>query len=249
MKRHKVKVEKRTILGKKIKKLRKEGILPANIYGKGIKSIVVQLPYKDFEKVYKDVGETGLLDVALNGQTKPCLIHNVQVNHYKNLILHADFYQVDLKEKVTTMMPLKIIGTPKAVADKIGLLEQPLSQVEVEALPTDLPENIEVNVDHLAAVDEQISVADLKAPQNVTILTGKDRVVVKIGELISKEAQEQAAAEAAAAEATKAAAATPPAEGAKPEAAEAGKAETTKQSEDKPPKSPKSTSESAKPQK
>jgi len=242
MRKHKLKVEKRTVLGKKVKKLRKEGILPANIYGKDIKSIAVQVPYKEFEKVFKIAGETGLVDVEIDGQVKPSLVHNVQINHYKNTILHADFYQVDLKQKVATMVPLEVIGTAKAVSDKIGLLEEPISEIEVEALPGDLPEKIQVNVENLAAVNEQITVADLKAPQNVTILTDKDHVVAKIGELVSKEAQAQAVAEAQAAEAAKATtaeAAAPTAEGAKPEVPkEAAKAATEAKAEKKPVEAP-----------
>ena len=220
MRKHKLKVEKRTVLGKKVKMLRKEGILPANIYGKGIKSIAVQVPYKEFEKVFKEARETGLIDVEIDGQVKPSLIHNVQINHYKNTVLHADFYSVDLKEKVKTTVPIKIVGEAKAVVDKIGLLLQPLSELEIEALPEDLPENIEVNVEHLTAVNEQVTVNSLKGPKGVTILTDPSQVVVKIGELVSKEAQAQAVAEAQAAEAAKATTAetaAPTAEGAKPE--------------------------------
>lgn len=203
MKRLKLSVEKRKILGKKIKKLRREGILPANVYGKNIKSQAVQVPYKDFEKVFKEAGETGLVDLELDGKIIPVLIHNLQIESLTRTPLHADFFQVNLKEKVKTMVPLVIVGEPKAVSEKIGLLLQPLSEVEVEALPEELPENIEVNVEHLAAIDEQITVADLKKPAGVEILTDPDQVVVKIAELVTKEAAEEAAAEAAAAEAAK----------------------------------------------
>jgi len=224
MKRQKLTVEKRKVTGKKVKKLRKEGILPANIYGKDIKSLAVQLPQKEFQKVFKEVGETGLVDIELNGELKPSLVHNVQMDYLHSVPLHADFFQVNLKEKVKTMVPIKILGEAKAVSDKLGLLLQPLSEIEVEALPGDLPEYIEVNVESLATVNDQIAVLDIKAPTGVTILTDSSQVVVKIGELISKEAQAQAAAEAQAAEAAKAEAATQaaptaPTEGAKSEAA------------------------------
>ena len=249
MKRPKLIVENRKVLGKKVKKLRKEGILPANIYGKGVKSLSVQLPKKEFEKVFKEVGETGLVDIELNGDLKPSLIHNVQVDYLHNLILHSDFFQVNLKEKVKTMVPIKILGEAKAVSDKLGLLLQPLSEVEVEALPTDLPEYIEVSVESLAVVSDQIAVSDIKAPTGITILTDPSQVVVKIGELVSKEAQAQEAAEKAAAEAAKAesdsakaaAPTTAPAEGAKP--AEAAKPE------EKPAESSKPAPEAAKEQK
>jgi large subunit ribosomal protein L25 len=221
MKRHKLAVEKRKVLGKKVYKLRKEGLLPANIYGKGVKSLAVQVSYKEFEKVYKEAGETGIVDVDVAGEIRPSLIHNVQQDYYKHVLLHADFFQVNLKEKVKAMVKIVTVGEPKAVSEKLGLLIQPLSEVEIEALPTDLPDKIEVNVQPLEVLDAQITVGEIKVPAGVTILTDQFQVVAKIGSLISKEAAAQAAAEAAAAEAAKAAtaaAATPeagaaPAEG------------------------------------
>ena len=218
MKRYKLKVEKRKVLGKQVKKLRREGILPCNIYGKGIKSTAVQVPQKDFDEVYKEAGETGLVEVELDEKITPVLIHNMQKD-FRGNVLHADFFQVNLKEKVKTMVPLEIVGEPKAVLEKIGLLMNILSEVEVEALPAELPENIQVDVQHLANIDDQVTVADLKAPEGVTVLTEPEQVISKIGELITKEAQEEAAAEAAATEAAKAEAATP--EGAVPTEGEA----------------------------
>ncbi len=199
MKRYDLKVEKRTVLGKQVKALRRAGILPCNIYGKDLESTAVQVPEKDFLAVFKDAGETGLVDVELGDKKTPVLIHNMQKN-FRGKILHADFFQVNLKEKVKTMVPLEVVGEPKAVLEKIGILMNIISEVEVEALPAELPEKIEVNVEHLANIDDQITVADLKIPEGVTVLTEGEQVVAKIAELVSKEAQEQAAEEAAAAE-------------------------------------------------
>ena len=214
MKRYKLKVDERKVLGKQVKKLRRDGILPCNIYGKGIKSTAVQVPQKDFDAVYKEAGETGLVDIELGDKITPVLIHNMQKD-FRGNILHADFFQVNLKEKVKTMIPLEIIGEPKAVLDKIGLLMNILSEVEVEALPAELPENIEVNVEHLTNIDDQVTVADLKVPEGVTVLTEAEQVISKIGELVTKEAAAEAAAEEAAAEAAKeeAGVETAPAEG------------------------------------
>ena len=209
MKRFKLAVEKRKIVGKKVKKLRREGVLPANIYGKAIKSLSVQVPYKEFEKVYKEAGVTGIVDVEVDAQVMPSLIHNVQQDYYNHKLLHVDFFQVNLKEKVKTTVKIIAVGEPKAVSEKLGLLLTPLSEVEIEALPTDLPDKIEVNVEPLSEVNAQITVGEIKAPTGVTILTDVNQVVAKIGELISKEAAAQAAAEAAAAEAAKATTATP----------------------------------------
>lgn len=218
MKRHKLKVEKRKVLGKQVKRLRREGVVPGNVYGKNIKSEAVQAPLKEFSDVYKEAGETGLVDLELDGKSIPVLIHNIHKN-FRDQVLHADFYQVNLKEKVKTTVPLEIVGEPKAVSEKIGILMNIIDEVEVEALPEELPDNIEVNVEHLANIDDQITVADLKVLQGVEVLTDASQVVSKIGELVSKEAQEQAAEEAAAAEA--AAAEQAAAEGAVPTEGEA----------------------------
>ncbi|MBI2195592.1 MAG: 50S ribosomal protein L25 [Candidatus Levybacteria bacterium] len=225
MKRESLKVEKRKVLGKKVKKLRKEGIIPANIYGKDIKSQAVQVSQKDFEKVFKEVGETGLVDIHLDSKVIPVLIHNLAAD-YKNNILHADFFKVNLKEKIKTEVPIEFVGEPKAEIDKIGLLMPIMSVIEIEALPEGLPENIEVNVENLAQVDDEIKVSDIKSPEGVTILADPGQVVVKVGELVSKEAQEQLAQEAAAAEAA-AAETAEGAEGAAPAEGEAPAEGTT----------------------
>lgn len=236
MQRKKLEVQKRTVTGKKVKKLRKEGILPANVYGKDVKSLAVQVPFKAFEALFREVGETGLIDVVVDGELRPVLIHNVQYDHLTRIPLHADFYQVNLKEKVKTMVPLEIVGEPKAVTDKVGLLMQQITEIEVEALPEDLPEKIKVNVEPLAEIDQQITVEDLKVPDGVEVLTDKGQVVVKIAELVSEEAKAQAEAEAAAAEAAKA------------EVAAGAESETTTAEGETPPEGEKQAENEAKPE-
>lgn len=200
MKHEKLKVEERKVLGKKVRKLRREGVLPANVYGKDIKSTAVQVSTQAFIDVYSKTGETGLVDLELDGKTIPVLIQNVYQDFRQNY-LHADFFKVNLKEKVKANIPLEVIGEPKAVTEKVGILMNIISEVEVEALPSELPEKIEVNVENLTNVGDQITVADLTISPDVTILTDAGQIVAKIDELVSKEAQEQAAEEAAAAEA------------------------------------------------
>lgn len=232
MKHEKLKVEKRKVLGKDVKKLRRDGVLPANVYGKDIKSTAVQLPTKEFSEVYAQTGETGLVDLDLEGTTIPVLIQNVYKN-FRGEYLHADFFKVNLKEKVKANIPLEIIGEPSAVTEKVGILMNIVSEIEVEALPSDLPEKIEVNVEHLANIDDQIIVSDLKVNQEVTVLTDPNQVVSKIAELVTKEAAEQAAEEAAAAEA----ASTETPEGEAPAEGQAAEGQTEGQeapSEEKP---------------
>lgn len=187
MKRQTLTVTRREVYGKKLKALRRDGILPANIYGKDIQSLAVQVPTKEFQDLYKQVGATGLIDLEIDGDKRPVLIHDVHIDHVNHVPLHADFYQVNLKEKVRTWVPITIVGEPKAVADKLGELLQTMSEVEVEALPADLPEKFEIDVTHLAAVDEQITIADLKKPTGVEIITeDPEAVVVKIAAIVEE---------------------------------------------------------------
>ena len=185
----KLTVEKRKITGRKVKALRREGILPANIYGKKEKSLSVQLEAKSFLPVFKEVGETGLIElkVADEKEARPVLIHNVQFHPVDEIPLHVDFYQVDLKEKVTTKVPVELIGESPAVKDKIGILIQPLSEVEVEALPADLPEKIEVNISGLKAINDAVAVSDVKLPEGVKVLTEGKEILVKIEPLAKEE--------------------------------------------------------------
>lgn len=210
-KREKLAVSKRIVLGKEVRKMRREGLMPANIYGADFESTAIQLPLKDFKSVYAIARETGLVDIELDGKVVPVLIKNVQINPSTDEPLHTDFHKVNLKEKISAKIPVEAVGEPKAVTDKIGLLEQPVMEIEVEALPTDLPEKIEVNVENLAAVDEQVLVSDLSVPAGVEVLTDSAQVVFKIGELVTKEMEEQMAADEAATE--EAAAEEAPAEG------------------------------------
>jgi len=191
VKKEKIKltVEKRKITGRKVKALRRTGILPANVYGKKNKSLAVQLEAKSFLPVFKEVGETGLIElkVADEKEARPVLIHNVQFHPVDETPLHVDFYQVDLKEKVTTKVPVELIGESPAVKDKIGILIQPLSEVEVEALPADLPEKIEVNISGLKAINDAVAVSDVKLPEGVKVLTEGKEVLAKIEPLAKEE--------------------------------------------------------------
>lgn len=178
----KLKVEKRKTTGRKVKLLRREGVLPANIYGKKVKSQAVQLDLKSFLPVYQAVGETGVVSLQLKGETKirPVLIHSVQIDPVTDRPLHADFYQVSLKEKVTTEIPIELVGESPAVKEKVGILIQPLSEVEVEALPTDLPDKFEIDIGKLKGVDDAVLVADLQVPEGVKVLTGTKQILAKI---------------------------------------------------------------------
>ena len=184
----------RTVLGRKIKQLRKQGLLPANIYGKKVKSQAVSVDAKKFAEVFSKAGETGLLELELDGKKLPVLIHNVSYHPVTNQTLHADFYAVDLKEKVEANVPLLIIGESPAVKDKTGVLLINLDELHVEALPQDLPEKIEVDIANLVKLDDAIKVADLPVSDKIKILTDLELEVAKIAPLVVKEKVEAAEA-------------------------------------------------------
>ncbi len=188
MTRPKLQAEKRKILGRKVKKLRREGILPANLYGKGIKSESIQVSLKDFQKIYQEVGETGLIDLEIDSTIRPVLIRNVQVHPVKGEPLHADFRYVSLTEKTTVSVPIEISGESPAVEQGIGVLIQPISELEVEALPQDLPERLVVDISKLVNVDDAITVGEIEVDKKkIEIKADPSQIVVKIGPLEKEE--------------------------------------------------------------
>ena len=228
MKKYTLQGQKRELVGRKVKNLRAKGVVPATVYGKKISSESIAINASEFLKLYALTGETGLIELTVGSQMSPVLVHTVQKHTVTGELLHVEFYHVDLKEKVHTKVPVVFVGEAAAVSEKKGVLLTLSTEVEVEALPAELPEKIEVDVTGLAEVDQELKVSDLKAPSGVTILTDSEVIVVKVGELVSKAAEEQAAAEEAAAE-------TATTEAAEAQAADKpGEAATTeKSSEDK----------------
>src|SRR3990167_10595074 len=131
--------QKRTVLGRKVKSLRREGIIPAHVYGHKVKTVHVQVKASEFGKVFEKAGETGIIDLAVDNEKRPVLVKNVQVHPVSDIPLHIDFYHLNLLEKVKVDVPLEIVGEAPAVQDRTGLLLTPVTEVEVEALPADLP--------------------------------------------------------------------------------------------------------------
>lgn len=175
-------VEKREVLGRKVKVLRKEGKLPANIYGKKIKSQAVVVSRKEFFGIYKQAGATGVVYLSGVGKDElPVLVRNLQYHPVTDELLHVEFYKVDLTKKTVVEVPVHITGEAPAVKEEGGVLVQNLTHVEVEALPADIPEKIEVEVGQLVKIDDGVLVKDLKIDKSkVMIITDAEEVVVKI---------------------------------------------------------------------
>ncbi|MFC1647134.1 50S ribosomal protein L25 [Patescibacteria group bacterium] len=191
MKMQNLKSEERTILGRKVKNLRKEGKIPATVYGKGFQSVSITVNENEFSNVYNETGETGLIQVDVGKNKHPVLVGNVQTHPVSDKVLHIEFHKVDLKEKVKANVPIEIIGTAEAVENKLGLLLTITNEIEVEALPTELPDSIQVDVTKLSEVNQDIKVSDLNLPKGAETLLDKNTPIVKIAPLVVKEEVEE----------------------------------------------------------
>lgn len=192
MDRTKISVEQRKITGKKVKQLRKEGIIPANIFGKDLKSISIQVELKEFQKAFKEAGETALVDVKVGSEVYPSLIHNLQRDPRYDSIIHVDFHKVNLKEKITTEVPVVLEGESPAVKSGEGLILQTLNEVEVECLPTDIPPHITIDAEKLTEVGQSVHVKDLKVDKTkVEIKNDPEEVIVTVQTAEMKEVVEE----------------------------------------------------------
>jgi large subunit ribosomal protein L25 len=211
----------RTLFGRKTKQLRKKGIVPANIFGKKIKSLAIELESSVLLDTMRKAGETGLIHLKIKGDNAvhPVLVSGYAQDPVTDAMLHVDFHEVDLKQKTTATVPLKAVGESEAV--KSGLvLVMFKNELEVEALPTELPDSIEVDISGLTEVGSTILAKDLKFDRSkVTVEIGDEEPIATIQEPAKEEVVEEApAAEGeAAADAAKPEGEAAPAEGEKKE--------------------------------
>lgn len=197
MTKHTFPVEPRLVTGRKVKQLRKTGIVPAGVFGKTIESVNVQLDSKLFLKLRKIIGESALLYLQIKGDSaeRPVLVREVTVHPVTGELLHVSFNQVSLKEKVTANVSITTTGESPAERDKLGILVQQLDEVEIEALPTDIPEGFTVDISVLTEVDTSIAVKDLVVDTSkITITTDPESIIAKIEPLAAEEVKEEVVA-------------------------------------------------------
>jgi large subunit ribosomal protein L25 len=181
MARKELVVEPRQVTGKKVAALRRAGILPANLFGKGIESESIQLQTEVLEHTMKAAVANEVIDLKIGkGEARPVVIYKIQRNPLNGSFLHADFYQVQLRERMRADVPLHFIGESEAVSTYNGVLLTTLEHVQVEALPLDLPSQIEVDVSVITELEGAIHVGALVVPAGVTILTDPEVMVVKV---------------------------------------------------------------------
>jgi large subunit ribosomal protein L25 len=175
-------VEPRAVLGKKVAQLRRTGYTPANVYGNGVESVSIQINTDTMDKTLKAMLANEVIDLRISGEkdTRPVVVQKVQRHPLTSRILHTEFYQVSLRTRMRADVPLIIVGASEGVLTYNGVLMKAIETVQVEALPLDLPSQIEVDITPLAHLEDSLHVADLAIPEGVTLLTDPEVVVVKV---------------------------------------------------------------------
>lgn len=182
-----LKADKRTIMGKQVRSLRQSGFIPAVLYGKGQEALSLQVPVKEFNKVLKQAGESTLVYINVGGESYPTIIHDVALDPVKDHVLHADFYKVSLTEKIKTKVPVVFMGESPAVKDLAGIFVRNINELEVEALPQNLPHEITVDISSLKNFGDQILVKDINLGSDVKIEAEADTILATIQEPKSQE--------------------------------------------------------------
>ena len=160
--------------------MRKTGEIPAVFYGAGKSSTSVSVPIVEFKKAWKGAGESSTIKLSVDGKDVDVLIHEVQVHPVTEVPIHVDFLVIDMDKKIKVKVPLEFTGISNAVKNGLGNLVKVLHEVEIEALPKDLPHNLEVDLSKLETVENQIFVSDIKLPAGVVVITNEHDVVASI---------------------------------------------------------------------
>ena len=170
----------REIQGKKVKVLRKKGILPTVLYGPKIKNKILEVNLREFEEVYKEAGESTLISLEADGKKHLVLVHDVKKDPLSEEFIHVDFYQPSLEKEITVSVPIILEGEAPAVKSLGGTLIRDVSEVEVKALPQNLPKEIKVNIEGLKTLEDHILIKDLKIAEGVKVLKDPKEIVASV---------------------------------------------------------------------
>lgn len=189
-----LRAEPRTVLGKKVKRLRREGLVPGVVYGPVLNETVpVSVNRRDFEKFFARNGHSTVVSLTWEGGQQPVLIREVQTDPVTRLPLHIDFFAPNMRQKLRQSVPL-VMHNPNG--DAVGVLQTVLTEVEVEALPSDLPHQIDIDIHGLIEIGDSIRVADLTVEGDVEFITDSEELIASVvAEAVEEEPEEKEAAE------------------------------------------------------
>ncbi|MBI3304949.1 50S ribosomal protein L25 [Candidatus Parcubacteria bacterium] len=174
-------VTERRIFGKQTRKLRQTGQVPAVVYGHGISSLALAVSGEDLRRAYREAGESSLVALTVDGtKTRNVLIHDISRDALTGSFLHVDFYEVKMDEKIKTHVQLNFVGEAPAIKALEGTLVKNIHELEVEALPKDLPHDLTVDLGKLKTFEDHITVADIPLPSGVTVEADPDEIVAVV---------------------------------------------------------------------
>lgn len=195
MEKFEIVAEQRTVTGNQVRALRRQGLLPGIVYGRGIEPIVVQLDQRSASKVLSSASSSTLIDLQVGKESHKVLVREIQRDVIRGDYTHVDFLKVAMDVAISAMVPVELVGEAPGVAELGGILVAGLNEIEVEALPADLPDRIEVELDVLKEIDDAITVGDLFLGEGVTLLTSPEediaRVVYMAEEILEEEVEEE----------------------------------------------------------
>jgi large subunit ribosomal protein L25 len=206
-----LKVDNREILGKKVKYLRRRGITPVHVFGHGIESLALQCDTKDLERVLNQAGQTRLINLKLAKEQKArtVMVREFDRDWRRGELVHVDFYQVKMEEKLRLEVPVVLVGEAVALKSKTNMLSHELGTLTIECLPAKIPNRIEVDISSLTELGQAIRVKDVTVNKDITVLNNPDLVVVKIGSRPVEKVEEKVVEAVLAAEVEKEAAEAP----------------------------------------
>ena len=172
----------RETLGKKVRFLRRQGVIPVHLFGRGIESLALQCDTGQLQHVLTQAGKTMLINLKLDKAKKPrnVVVREVQREPLTDELLHVDFYQVSMTEKIRVEIPIVPVGEAPALKLKENFLTQELTSLTIECLPDEIPPSVEVDVSSLAEAEQMIHVQDLTVGEEITVLNNPEQMVVKI---------------------------------------------------------------------
>lgn len=173
--------QRREIRGKHVARLRREGVLPAVVYGHGHESEAIQLDAREFETLRRHAGRNALLDLKVgSSRATPVIVHGLQTHPVNRSTLHVDFFVVRMTEELTVDVPITIVGQAEAAEQGGGTLLHLLSSITVRALPANIPQGLDLDVTPLVDFDTVLHVRDLQVPAGVTVVTDAEEAVARV---------------------------------------------------------------------
>ncbi len=188
-----IKIEKRAVTGKQVSQLRRQGLLPGVVYGHKVESYPIQMEAHNTSLMMKKITPTTLIDLDLDGTKTKAIVRDRQIDVVTGELLHIDFLAISMTDKLKASVAIELVGEAPVLDEVPGaLINQTLNELEIEALPNEMPERIEVDLSGIITAEDLITVGELKLSDKITILTNPDEVIVSVGYVAEEEEEEPA---------------------------------------------------------